>query len=67
MAKTRKKIETASDIWEQAIADTPVDDSGPHWSQQGPPWWAPMGILVCALITDVVFIIVVVEIWNWLF
>ena len=63
---TRKKIETATDIWNAAIADTPIDDRGPHWSEQEPPWWAVCGVMACAIITNVVSIVVVVEIWNWI-
>ena len=65
MAKTRKKITTATDIWAQAIADTPVDDSGPRWQEQEPSAIAVWAVLALALLANAGFTIIVVTFWNW--
>jgi len=63
---TRKKIETATDIWNAAIADTPIDDSGPRWQEHEPPAIAVWAVLALALLANAGFTIAVVTIWNWL-
>ena len=67
MARTRKKIETASDIWEAAIADTPVDQTGPQWPRPEPPAITVWAVLGVALITNAAFVVLVVKIWDWFF
>ena len=64
---TRKRIESGSDIWEAALTEVPVDDSGPRWEERTPPpaaaVWAVIGL---ALLANAGFVIVVVKIWDWL-
>lgn len=31
MANTRKPLTTSEEIWDAALSDTPIDDSGPKW------------------------------------
>jgi len=64
---TRKRIESSSDIWEAAIADTPVDEAGPRWEEQTPPQAAAVWVVLgLALLTNAAFVILVVKIWDWL-
>ena len=62
---TRKKIETATDIWNAAIADTPIDDSGLQWQEQFPPASAVWIVLGLSLLANAGFTIAVVIVWNW--
>ena len=60
---TRRRIESASDIWEQALADTPIDMSGPQWPRPINLW----PILILALLANAAFSILVVKVWYYLF
>jgi len=64
---TRKKIETATDIWEQAIADTPVDQTGPQWPRPEPPAVAIWLVLLFSLLANAAFCVATVKIWDWFF
>ena len=61
---TRRRIETASDIWEAALADTPLDMTGPQWKPNPARLWP---VLVAALLANAVFSILVVKVWYYLF
>ena len=62
---TRRRIETGAEIWRAALEDTPLDMTGPQWSEERPVNIWP--ILILALLANAAFSILSVKVWDFLF